>query len=249
MSARGLRALAVPGSLTVVGLAILIGLGVWQLDRKAWKEGLIDSLRQRLSAPAVAFPAPDRWNRLTQAADEFRRVRFRAGFLHAQEALVYTVGSALRPDVSGPGYWVFTPAKLADGAIVVVDRGFVPEGRRDPKARAAGQVEGTVEIVGALRWPEEGGWFAPEPDRARRQWFVRDHVSMAQALGWGRVAPFHVAQEAPVPPGGLPKPGRLTADLRNQHLQYALTWFGLAIVLASVFVFWVRARRCQPDTQ
>ena len=242
MNSSGIRALAVPGILTIAGLAVLIGLGAWQLERKAWKEGLIDSLRQRLSAPAASLPSPDDWSRLTQQVDEFRRVRFRAVFLHAQEAAVYAAGSALRPDVPGPGYWVFTPAKLPSGAIVAVDRGFVPENRRDAATRASGQVRGPVEIVGALRWPEQGGWFAPGPDPAKRQWFERDHLGMAQALGWGEVAPFYVAQEAPVPPGGVPKPGRLASNLRNQHLQYALTWFGLAIVLASVFGFWAFAR-------
>jgi surfeit locus 1 family protein len=173
---------------------------------------------------------------------EFRRVRFAAKFLHGQEALVYTSGSALRSDVSGPGYWVFTPALRQDGSLVVVNRGFVPEGRQDPASRAAGQVSDLTEIIGALRWPEPRGLFAPADDSARNLWFVRDHLAMAAAKDWGPVAPFFVDQEAPPPPGGLPRVGKIAPNLRNDHLQYALTWYALAVVLAVVFVVWLRSR-------
>ena len=111
----------------------------------------------------------------------------------------------------------------------MVNRGFVPEGpERDPASRAEGQV-GIVDIVGALRWPEPRGTrSAPTDNPARRLWFVRDHLAIAEAKGWGAVAPFYIDQEAPPPPGGLPKAGPLRRSLPNNHLQYALTWFGLA---------------------
>ena len=150
---------------------------------------------------------------------------------------------ALRSDVSGVGYWVFTPARLADGSLVMVDRGFVPQDRRDPKTRPQGQVPGAVAIVGALRWPEEAGWFTPDPDTAGNLWFRRDPAGMAQTKKLGPVAPFYVEQEGPIPPGGLPKPGPLTVNLTNHHLQYALTWYGLAVVLIVVFMSLVISRR------
>src|SRR5262249_13779456 len=148
-----------------------------------------------------------------------------------QEALVYTAGSALRTDVAGPGYWVFAPARLADGGTIVVNRGFVPEGRQDPASRAEGQIRGKVEIGGAMRWPEARGMFPPTDEPQRNLWFVRDQNAMAAAKGWGEVAPFFVDQEAPSAPGGLPKAGRIVPNLPNNHLQYALTWYGLALVL------------------
>jgi surfeit locus 1 family protein len=232
-----------PALLALVGVAVLVGLGVWQIERKAWKEALIATLAERLSQAPGPLPAKAQWDRLAQAQDEFRRVAFEGTFLHDREARVYTAGSAVRPDVSGPGYWVMTPARLADGSLVIVDRGFVPEARGDPATRAQGQVAGPVALTGVLRWPEETGWFMPGPDPARNLWFRLDPAGIAAAKGLGPVAPFYVAQEGPIPPGGLPKPGRLAVNLRNEHLQYALTWFGLAAVLIVVFMSWIVSRR------
>jgi surfeit locus 1 family protein len=237
------RSLLLPGLFTLVGVAVLIGLGLWQLERLGWKDALIARLNERLAAPPVALPAPDAWDRLTPDHDEFRRVTFEATFLVDKEAPVFSAGSAFRPDVSGPGYWIFTPARLADGHMVMVDRGFVPEGYRDGKSRPKVKVAGPIRIEGALRWPEAPGWFTPDNDTAHNLWYSRRPAAMAQALGVGPVAPFYVAQEAPIPPGGMPKPGRLTANLRNAHLQYAITWFGLAAVLAIVFLSWAGSRR------
>ena len=145
----------------LLAFAALVALGTWQLERKAWKEALIAALTERLAAPPAALPAAAAWPSLNEASEEYRRVTFSATFDHSAEALVYAAASAFRPEVSGPGFWVFTPAQLPDGALVLVNRGFVPENRRDPASRAQGQITGPVEIVGALRWPEHRSWFAP----------------------------------------------------------------------------------------
>jgi len=234
--------LIIPSLLTLAGLAVLIGLGTWQLERKAWKEALIDTIARRLEAAPGAIPPRESWSRLDPAEQEFRRVAFRAAFVD-DEALVYTTGSALRADVSGPGYWVFAPARLTDGSLVVVDRGFVPDGRQDPASRPQGRLSGPVDLVGVMRWPEPPGFFTPGPDLGRNTWFVRDHLAIAAARRWGAIAPFHVAQEAPPAPGGLPRVGKVAPNLPNNHLAYALTWYGLAAVLAVVFALWVRSRR------
>ena len=236
------RGFVLPGIVVLAALVVLLGLGTWQLERKAWKEALIATLDERLAAPPADVPARTTWDRVDRSGMEFRRVRFSAELLHDQEALVYTSGSALRSDVSGPGYWVFTPARRQDGSIIVVNRGFVPEGRQDPASRAAGQTSGVSEIIGALRWPEPRGLFTPAENPARNLWFVRDHLAMAAAKNWGPVSPFFIDQEAPPPPGGLPRVGKITPNLRNDHLQYALTWYALAAVLAAVFLVWLRSR-------
>jgi surfeit locus 1 family protein len=232
--------LAVPCVVAAAAFATLIALGMWQIERKHGKEALIETLTQRVAAAPVALAAKEQWPRLSPENDEFRRVVFRAEFLQTQEAFVYTVGSALRPDISGIGYWIFTPARLPNGALVVVNRGFVPQDRLDTHTRGEGQILDAVEIVGALRWPEARGWFAPNADPTRNIWYVRDHLVIAAAKGWGEVAPFFIDQEAPVPPGGLPRVGPLAVQLRNDHLQYALTWFGLALVLVVAFTIWAR---------
>ena len=235
--------LAIPALFALAAFATFIALGTWQVQRKAWKEALIGTLERRLSAPAVELPPRERWGQLDPAEHEFRRVKFFAGFVPGAEALVYAGGSALRSDISGPGYWVLAPARLAAGGLVVVNRGFVPEGRQDAATRTGGEITGNAQLVGVMRWPEAHGIFSPKSEPARNLWFVRDPTGIASAKGWGDVAPFLVELESPRPPGDLPRVGVLKVNLRNEHLQYAITWYGLALVVVIMFVFWFRARR------
>jgi len=225
----------------LIAFALLIGLGVWQIQRKAWKEGLIADLTERLAAPPQALPPAHDWPALDAAKDEYRRVRFTAQFDNDKEALVFASASGFRPDVAdaGPGYWVFTPARLADGSVVMVNRGFVPDARKSPQTRLAGEVAGPVTLIGVMRWPDSRHWFTPGDDPAHNLWFARDPSVIAAAKGLGSVAPFYVEQETPAPPGGLPQPGKLVVSLPDNHLQYALTWFGLAAVLAGTFIAWM----------
>jgi surfeit locus 1 family protein len=231
--------LFVPALLT---FAVLIALGTWQIERKAWKEGLIALLTERLAAPSWALPPAADWAKLERTRDEYRRVRFAATFDNDREALVFAAASAFRPDVALPGYWVFTPARRADGSVVVVNRGFVPDARRDPKSRPEAQISQPVEITGALRWPDERHWFTPADEPAHNLWFARDPAAIAAAKGLDprtvALAPFYVEQEAPIRPGGLPQPGKLVVALPDNHLQYAVTWYGLAAVLVAVFGVW-----------
>jgi surfeit locus 1 family protein len=222
----------------LIAFVVLVGLGTWQIQRKAWKEALIAALNAQLASPPTALPAPATWARLDRVKDEFRRVTFSATFDNAKEALVFAAPSTFRPDVSGLGYWVFTPSRLADGTIVIVNRGFVPDGRQDPQTRPAGQIAEPVTIVGSMRWPDDHHWFTPGDEPAKNLWFTADPQAIAAAKGIGAVAPFYVEQESPVPPGGLPKPGKLMVTLPDNHLQYALTWYGLALVLVIMFVTW-----------
>ena len=226
----------------IICVGLLLGLGVWQLHRKAWKENLIAAMTSRLDRPPQPLAAPPQWQTLTQATDEFRRVAFAATFAAGEEALVYSPGSALRSDVKGPGYFVFAPAKLADGSTVVVDRGFVPLDRKAVIDQPQSEAHGTVNVVGYLRWPEAPGMFTPAADVKGNTWFARDPAAMAAAHHWGAIAPFYVDQEAPVPADGLPSPGKLVVNLPDNHLQYAITWFGLAAGLIAVYGVWVFGR-------
>jgi len=243
LSERGGRpwfGLSVPAAIV---FAILIGLGTWQLQRKAWKEALIASLTERLAAPPISVPVPAAWPALDPARDEYRRVTFTAAFDYPAEALVYAGGSALRPDVSGVGYWVFAPARLPGGGTVAVNRGFVPEGRQERTLRVAGEIAGPIAIIGVMRWREASHWFTPAGDAAKNLWFARDPQAIAAAKGWGTIAPFYVEQESPVPAGGLPQPGKVVVNLPDNHLQYAVTWYGLAAALFGVFVAWAASGR------
>jgi cytochrome oxidase assembly protein ShyY1 len=234
---------------TAVMVAIFIGLGVWQLARRAEKHALIAALDTRVSAAPAALPPPSQWRALNPADDEFRRVTFTATYLKLPDAMVYSAGSAVREDVSGPGTWAFLPARLTSGETVVIDTGFVANTmqERSVEDRAAAKlVTGQpVTLTGYLRFPESAGLLTPADNRDKRLWFTRDHLAMAKALGWGEVAPFYIDLETPVPDNGIPRPGPLTPHLRDEHMQYAITWFSLAAALALAFAVWARGRRAQ----
>jgi len=229
------RGLLIPVVFLLGSLAVLLSLGTWQLGRKAWKEALIATLTERAAAAPVELPPAEQGAGLTPENSEFRRVKLHADF-RGDSALVYTSGSALRDDVKSPGYFVFTAGRLAGGQRVVVNRGYA-------KDRSSAAVAGPQEIVGALRWPEPSPFFVTDYDASADVWHVRDHRLMARRRGWGEVAPFYIEQEAPVPPSGVPHPAPLRVNLPNHHLQYALTWYGLALVLVGVFAAWVLQRR------
>lgn len=228
---------------SVVILAVLVGLGMWQLERKAEKRTLIAALDTRLAAAPVALPPPDQWASLTPGRDEFTRVTFRAARAGGPDAAVFTSGSALRPDVTGIGTWNFAPVHVAAGGEnVVVNFGFVPDGKSPaPATESAPQ-----QLTGYLRFPEVPGWFTPAADVARRVWYARDPHAMAQALHWGAVAPFYIDLEGPAGSGPWPKPGPLEVHLRDQHLQYAITWFGLAAVTLAAYVVWLAGQLRRP---
>jgi len=241
------RGLLIPSVAAVCVFAILIGLGVWQVKRLAWKEALIATVSERFAAPPAALPPPSDWARLDPADDEFRRVTVAAEFVNDKEALVYTTGSSLRAD-SGPGYWVFAPARFR-GGTVMVNRGFVPEDRKDPATRRAGEIAGPVTLVGVIRWPEQPGLFTPAGEPAKNLWFSRDSTAIAAAKDVGPVAPFYIDLESPSAPGGFPLAGALQPAFPNNHLGYAITWFGLAAVLAASFTVWAAGRRRQDSRQ
>ena len=225
--------------ITLVMLVVLVGLGVWQLQRRDQKHALIAALTERLAASPVALPAPASWPTLTAASDEFRRVTLLVTRDARPDAQVFTSGSALRSDVTGLGTWDFAPLRLASGETVVVNRGFVPDGQTAASALSADAGQ-PVTLTGYIRFPEQPGWFTPRADVAKRLWLARDSQGMAQALNWGRLSRRSTSiSKPPAPPSGWPKPGALEVHLPDQHLQYAITWFGLALVVAVAFGFWL----------
>ena len=246
---------AIPRKRGVVGLAVIVlvmvgvltSLGVWQLQRRVQKHDLIAALTERLAAAPLALPREAEWAALTPASDEFRRVRFVAAYAPAPDAMVYSSGSAVRIDVSGPGTWAFLPAQLRGGTALVVNAGFVPNTMQDrgqqDRAIAPLKTGTPVEMTGYLRFPEAAGTLTAAADTAKRLWFTRDIAAMASALGWGNIAPFYIDLESPLPPSGVPKPGTLDVHLKDDHLQYAITWFGLALVVAIAFGAWLVQNR------
>ena len=231
--------------LTLLAGAVLISLGNWQLQRLAWKEALIEAATSRPDAPPVAPPRPDDWAGLDWDATDLTRLDLAGGFLPG-EAYVYTVLSDARGPLSGPGLWVMAPFETTDGWVVLVNRGFVPTGMDGAVPAVPPPPEGEITLDGLLRRPDPPGMFTPDPNPAKKLWFVRDAASLAPAFALpagARLAPFTVdAAAATTPPGGLPQAGETRRVYTNSHLQYALTWYGLAAALAGVWLVFVVGR-------
>jgi cytochrome oxidase assembly protein ShyY1 len=236
---------------TLLMVVAFVGLGIWQLQRRVEKHALIAMLNERLATAPEALPAPSQWSSLTPARDEFRRVTFTATYAPLPDAMVYSAGSAVRDDVSGPGTWAFLPARLADGNTIVVNTGFVQNTMQDraQQDRAVRRLitGDPVQFSGYIRFPESAGTLTPPESVAKRLWFTRDHLAMSRVLSWvegGKtVAPFYIDLEQPVPESGIPKPGPLSVHLKDDHLQYAITWFTLAFAVMIAFGVWWRGQR------
>lgn len=235
-----LRSLLAPALCALVAFGFLCSLGVWQLHRLAWKEALIAHVAVRVDAPPVAVPAEADWSKINAEADEYRHVRLAGTFRHDLEVLCYALLSDPKGKFSGPGYWVLTPLETVDGATVLVNRGFVPLDRGDREARAANETQGTVTITGLLRMPERRSWFTPADDPPHRLWQVRDPEAIAAASGLRHVAPFFVDADTSPNASELPQAGETRLVFSNRHLEYAITWFGLALALLAVFAAFVR---------
>ena len=227
MSPRGLAAAAVA---TLAGVALGIGLGVWQLQRLAWKEGLIAAAESRAHAAPAPVPAPAQWAALNPADYEYRRVEAHGVYDYANQKYLFTSLESPRGRYSGVGYDVFTPLKLADGAEIIVNRGFVPDTMKDKVSSGPG---GEVAVVGLMRAAEARHWFTPADDPERGIFFSRDIEALAAAMKLGPHAPFVIDAEAGPEP--LPQGGETRLTFINNHLSYAFTWFGLAAALAGVF--------------
>lgn len=201
----------------------MTALGAWQLERLQWKLGLIAEVQRNLAAPPVSL---GRILALPPAAAQYHRVTLTGRFDNAKEAYVFTTG----PD-GAPGYHVLTPFLLDGGRALLVDRGYVPQALRDPKTRAAGELGGERRIIGVWRTPDAPGLFTPAPDVAHRIWYSRDLPSIAKSDGIRLAAPVIVEADAAPNPGGWPKGGQTVVAFRNEHLQYAITWFAMAAIV------------------
>lgn len=221
-----------PTVMTLPILALLCWLGNWQVERLEWKLDLSQKIETRYGLPAVAIPAtvsdPDAWL--------YRHVTVYGRYLYMREMPLYSIGPNGRP-----GYDLFTPLLLPDGTYVIVNRGWVPEKLKEQVSRPETIIAGPVEITGVLRKSWIRQRFAPENDLARNLWYYGDLQAMAREQDLNQVFPmFLYGDKSPVK-GVYPIGGRSRVDLINNHLDYAMTWYGLAIVLLVIyFIFNVR---------
>jgi surfeit locus 1 family protein len=207
-----------------VAFAGFASLGVWQLQRLEWKRDLVARVEARIHAEPVAAPARDAWDAVDAERSEYLRVRLEGRFLEVPATRTQAV-TAL-----GGGWWLLSPLRLDGGDIVLVNRGFVPAGAAadDPPA-------GRVAVTGLLRLAEPGGGFLRRNAPAEDRWHSRDVAAIAAARGLpeGRVAPYFVDAERDPAVGGWPRGGMTVVRFRDHHLQYALTWFAMALLSAA----------------
>jgi len=219
-----------------MGLAVvaLCALGVWQVQRLFWKEALIAHVNAVVHAPAVPAPRAADWGRVS-ARDVYRHVTVRGRFLNAAEAQVYALSDL------GAGYWIMTPLRTDDGALVYINRGFVPMDLKAQAAHRAGQTDAEVTVTGLLRLSEAKGWLFSQPnDPAHDLWYRRDLAALAQSRHLGPVAPYFIDADSTPNPGGWPRGGLTVISFPNSHLVYAITWFSLAAMLAGALIWQAR---------
>jgi surfeit locus 1 family protein len=220
----------------MMGLIVvaLCALGVWQVQRLFWKEALIAHVNALVHAPAVPAPGPAAWGRVS-ADDVYRHVTVRGRFLNVAEAHVYALSEL------GAGYWIMTPLRTDDGALVYINRGFVPMDLKAQAAHAAGQTDAEVTVTGLLRLSEAKGALISQPnDPAHDLWYRRDLAALAQSRHLGPVAPYFIDADATPNPGGWPRGGLTVIAFPNSHLVYAITWFSLAAMLTGVLIWQAR---------
>ena len=221
-----------PGFTIAVAImtAILIGLGVWQVERLHWKLDLIATMDRKMHAAPASVDGAGASFAATPGND-YARVSLSGRFDNSKEAYVFTTGEG-----GEPVYHVLTPFITDAGHIYLVDRGMVPTEKRDPATRMEGQIEGETHVTGIWRTPDGPGLFTPPPDQAHRIWYARDLIAIAKADRIVLAAPVVIEADATPIPGSWPKGGQTVVDLPNNHLSYAITWFGLAAGLIGVYL-------------
>jgi surfeit locus 1 family protein len=212
---------------------LLIALGVWQLERRTAKLALIADREAGLSSPPAHLEAAD----ADPVRFEFHRIEARGRFAHEHE--LYLTGQFLN---DRPGWHVITPLLLDDGSALLVDRGYVSDAAKLPAARAEGQIAGPVTVEGILRLSTQPGLFTPANQPDRNLWFTRDAAAMAAAAGLPRVKSYFLVAGPAANPGGLPIGTPERVDVRNDHLQYAITWFALAGAVLVITILLVREK-------
>ena len=225
--------------LALIALAVLVGLGTWQLQRLAFKDQLIARIEARTrGAPLSLGDLLAKWQ--CDGDIEYLRVHVSGQFLHNMERHLYAVFEGQ------PGWYVLTPLELNNGTVVFVNRGFVPDKAKAQDQRRDGLTTGSQEVLGLVRVPSgQKNWFAPDNDTSRNQWFWFDLQNMTASVSNKlkvSVLPFVIEAERQDNVSRWPQGGVTRLSLPNRHFEYALTWYGIALGLIGVYAFFVRSR-------
>lgn len=232
------KTLIIPTIAAAIGLTVLLNLGFWQLGRLEWKEKLIVQVEQGVAKAPVSAPDPSEWAALSEP-DDYRHVSVSGEYLDGA-TFYYTALAKPAGNFSGPGLLVYSPFKTNAGWTVLVNRGFIPqELPESERSILLKSPTGKSEITGLLRLGEKPNWTTPAAGPNDRIWFARDTDDMGAKLGVEAqsLAPYSIDLDKQfTPASGLPQAGETIVRFKNDHLGYALTWFGLAATLIGVFL-------------
>jgi surfeit locus 1 family protein len=222
---------ALAGVLALILVAGFGALGIWQVERLAWKHALIANVDARIHASPMPAPGPAAWPGITPQTSEYRRVSATGIYRFDREVL--TRASTTR----GSGFWVMTPLETRQGFTILVNRGFVPSGWKPGRGSKPGSVTGLLRIT------EPKGGFLRANDPAANRWYSRDVATIASARQLGLTAPYFIDAAASPDPGALPAGGMTIVSFPNNHLVYAVTWFALALMVAGGYALLLREER------
>lgn len=212
----------------VAGLGVLLWLGIWQVQRLAWKQGVLAEIESRISAEPIPLPP-----QVSEGADKYLPVTVSGEMVSGEIHVLVSVKQV------GAGYRIIQSFSTEDRTILV-DRGFIPTTAKD-----AERLNGPMQITGNLHWPDEIDSYTPEPDINANIWFARDVPNLAAALG---AEPVLLIARSETDPGVTPLPVD-TAGIPNDHLQYAITWFGLALVWAAMTAYFLWRSRAPFESE
>ena len=236
-----LRLYLIPTLICLPVFTFLLSLGNWQMERLTWKKSLIEVIEARLAAPLQNIPESGEWKNLSSDDYVYQPVFLKGVFDHQAEQFWF-----VHHEKFGPGYQVITPFVIGGERIVMVNRGYIPASQQAPVTRQDGQVSGEVRLEGLMVWPSERNIFEPPNEPDNNLWFVKDINAMAKNAGYEDnswlIAPFFVdSLETPenVYPVQAPIGGQTRVNLPNRHLEYVVTWYGLALALVIVYVQWL----------
>jgi surfeit locus 1 family protein len=224
----------VPSIFFIISLAILLGLGSWQVKRLTWKNNLVEIVNSRIDTAPQSLPPQSTWKQLDVDQYIYRLAKARGTFDPKDEVHIFTKVLPGKGEYSGTGFWVIAPFYLKDGGVVLVNRGFVPEKFKQRRTRITPQ--GKQTITGIIKTSQGTNFFTPDTDFKRNIWFTRDIKAISEHLELKNSAPFMIALTNSSNASPLPQPRVIDVELSNKHLGYAVTWFGLALTLIGVFV-------------
>jgi surfeit locus 1 family protein len=223
----------IPTAFSFFGIILLLTLGTWQVQRLNWKNHLIAQIAQRALMPPVTLEP----GKIDIESLKYRKIIVKGHFLNDKEVHLFTGAKQMRGE---PGYDIITPVEQADGTIILVDRGWVPANKKNPSLRPETLINGEILITGMLQSGELPGIFTPENNPERNLWFWLDIPKIASFTGKTIGNVYVRALAGADDEGKLPMPGKANIEIRNDHLEYAIIWYSLAVILSVIYLIYVR---------